>query len=162
MKRVPFVLTLLLGILGCQVNEPQNQGSVDRVRVEAPESMVLQRGEIAEGVVRLQISEGYHVQANPVPMRYLIPTQFEIDESKGILHASEPEYPEGMPYSLHGSPDTLMVYEGLVEIRYSILSVDTVQTGIYEVDGVVTYQMCDDRMCFPPVSEAVVVSVEVL
>ena len=162
MNRKMYALATLLLILGCQVSEDKEQVIIHRVQVYEPGPITLYRGKEGVGVIRLDIKEGYHVQANPAPLPYLIPTQFEVDGSEEAFQLSYFEYPEGIPYTLEGSPDTLLVYEGEVPIRYSLVANSTVQAGEYQVHGTVTYQTCDHRMCFPPVKERVTVEIEVL
>jgi len=161
MNRMIYGLVALLLILGCRASEDKEQSIIDRVRVYEPEPITLERGKEGEGFILLDIKKGYHVQANPAPLPYLIPTQFEVDDLAGAFQAGYFEYPEGIPYALEGSSDTLLVYEGDVSIRYSLIANSTVQTGEYEVTGTLTYQTCDHRMCFPPVKERVTVKIEV-
>lgn len=160
MNRTMYVLAILLSFLGCQVNDPSQEAGIDRVRVHAPELITVHRGTEGKGVVRLEIRDGFHVQANPVPLPYLIPTELELDDPP-FFTVKVPAYPSGAPYSLHGSPDTLVVYDGLVTIPYIVSVPDTAERGDYEVQGLVTYQTCDDRMCFPPVKEPVMVHLRV-
>ena len=159
MNRTMHVLAILLLILGCRASEPQ-EGVIDRVRVLTPERITVHRGVEGPGVVRLDIRDGFHIQANPVPLPYLIPTEFGLEETS-LFSLGTLVYPPGVPYSLNGSPDTLQVYAGQLAIQYRLAAIDTVQPGNYEVRGHVTYQTCDDRMCFPPVKEPVIVPVKV-
>ena len=149
-----ILLGVLVVFLGCQANESTMEPIVDRIHVHLQEPIVLQKGEVGDGVIRIEIKEGYHVQANPVPLPYLIPTYVEIDDGSGFL-LRDVEYPAGKLYSLLGSPDTLLVYDGDVAIKYTIEASSAVPAGMHEVDVAVTFQACDDRMCFPPVREKI-------
>ena len=88
-------------------------------------------------------------QANPVAHPYLAPTSFvQADSSITTVHSVQ--YPSGLSYALQGSPDTLLVYKENVDIKYTLSVGEEALPGEYDIHGVVTYQTCDHRSCFPP------------
>ena len=160
MIRILCLALYLVLLPGCQENDSEQSAGIERVRIVAPR-VSIRPGEVAEGELRLEIKDGYHIQANPVPLRYLIPAELVLEEG-GVVELGTTSYPEGTPYSLHGSPDTLLVYDGVVIIPFTLSLQDSVVVGNYQLGGTVTYQACDDRMCFPPVKESLILHVRVI
>lgn len=160
MIRFSLLLFILTSFLGCQENNENTVSDLPRVIVHAPKPVLLRKGESTEATLRLEIKKGFHVQANPVPYSYLIPTELTLGDTEGVSMGL-PLYPAGMPYSLYGSPDTLSVYEGVLNIRYTLSALPDASTGEYTLEGIVIYQTCDDRMCFPPVEESILFPVRV-
>src|SRR5215211_4685640 len=64
-------------------NEPPAINSVDVVKAN-PQDVTIAAGESGEAVVKLQITNGYHVNANPPTFAYLIPTALELAPADGI------------------------------------------------------------------------------
>ncbi len=90
--------------------------------------------------VDLAIREGWHVNANPASLDFLIPTRIE-GPVRGV------DYPPGESFRFEFAPEELMVYSGTTAIAGSV------EVGQSELS--VTYQACDDRRCLPPVTAAV-------
>ncbi|MCB1036229.1 MAG: hypothetical protein KDD47_20565, partial [Acidobacteria bacterium] len=88
--------------------------------------------------VRLEIAEGWHVNANPASEEFLIPTTVEGEraEARGLV------YPEGRDFQPDFAEAAIQVYEGRVEI-----------TGEVRGEGglLLTYQPCEADRCLPPV-----------
>ena len=98
----------------------------------------------------VQVNQPYHIQANPASDPYLIPTRLEFESAPGMTLENS-NYPEGKPFVLEGSPDTISVYDGRFEIsaRYLLDNRAAVEAPLA---GSLTYQACDHKSCFPPVS----------
>ncbi len=90
--------------------------------------------------VDLAIREGWHVNANPASLEFLIPTRIE-GRIRGV------DYPSGESFRFEFAPDEILVYGGQTVIDGSIEASET------ELE--VTYQACDDRRCLPPVTETI-------
>jgi uncharacterized protein YyaL (SSP411 family) len=97
----------------------------------------LQQGVWQEFVVVLDIREGWHVNANPASIEFLIPT-----EIGGAVR--QVRYPPGESMQVAFAEERLDVYTSRVEIPGEISAdADSVQ---------LTYQACDEQRCLPPVS----------
>ena len=98
----------------------------------------------------VQVNQPYHIQANPASDPYLIPTRLEFESTPGMT-LERANYPEGNPFVLEGSPHTISVYDGRFEIsaRYRL---DERIDAEAPLAGSLTYQACDHKSCFPPVS----------
>jgi uncharacterized protein YyaL (SSP411 family) len=93
-------------------------------------------------LVRLKIEKGWHVNANPASLGFLIPTKVAAADPD---HRIDVVYPKAANHELRFSLEPLAVYEGDVDIRISPRS--TLQSG----DGLdVTFQACEETTCLPP------------
>ena len=87
--------------------------------------------------VRLRIAAGWHVNANPASMEFLIPTRVAGPVRQIV-------YPEGETRSFAFADEELAVYSGTVAIGgEAAAEAKTVR---------LTYQACDDDRCLPPVT----------
>jgi uncharacterized protein YyaL (SSP411 family) len=91
-------------------------------------------------VLDLDIRGGWHVNANPASLDYLIPTRVE-----GALRRVS--YPPGQRLRFPFAPDEIAVYTGRATIRGEIAPAGRALQ--------LTYQPCDDRRCLPPVHATV-------
>ena len=96
--------------------------------------------------VLLEISEGWHVNANPASLGFLIPTGVELarNGSHGPRLAAV-VYPQGTRFSPRFSLEPLTVYEGKVAIDVE-LPADVPESARLEL----TFQACDASSCLPP------------
>jgi len=98
--------------------------------------------EPGEVVLHLEIADGWHVNANPASLEFLIPTRVRAvraDTRIGI------EYPAGTRYHPRFSPEPLSVYADEVEIA---VRSDAPLAGGEKL--ALTFQACDDSTCLPP------------
>ncbi|MFQ5953747.1 MAG: thioredoxin domain-containing protein [Kiloniellales bacterium] len=122
--------------------------SADHVRATAT---ARDGGDHDEIAVSLDIDAGYHINANPASLDYLIATRLVFDR----LTPSRVRYPKASRFKPAFAAEALDVYEGTVELRA------TFPKGVLEkgqlVRAAVTVQACDDRTCLPPADLPVVV-----
>src|ERR1051326_7222290 len=90
MKHCLPLLLLTLLITACAkapTNTPENEPpaikSVDVVKA-MPQETTLAPGASGDALVRLQIQNGYHVNATPPSQSYLKPTEIELKPQEGI------------------------------------------------------------------------------
>ena len=93
-------------------------------------------------VVRLRIAPGWHVNANPASLDFLIPTRVAASVPDAAIDVV---YPEGARYHPRFSLEPLAVYEGEVAIR--VHPRRRLEGGI-GLD--LTFQACDASTCLPP------------
>ena len=113
--------------------------SDDHVRVELERDPQQPLGVI----VRLVIDEGWHVNANPASLPFLIPTAVQ------FANGAEPDlvqYPPGRAFHPAFSDETLSVYEGRVEIKATLPK----EQAKAAPNVSVRYQACDHQRCLPP------------
>ena len=93
----------------------------------------------------LEISEGWHINANPASADFLIPTRV-VGDVRSVT------YPEAEPFRPDFTDEEIAVYS-----NQAVITGELKTSG----DGVsVTYQACDERRCLPPVKVAVAVAKE--
>ncbi len=119
-----------------------------------------QRGRIVQAAVVLDIPRGFHVNANKAA-RFSIPTTVKIDAPKG-LRVSPIAYPRAVVRRLGFSKDNLALYEGRAVKRFNVSVPANYQTGITELRAKVTYQSCNDEVCFPPTTREVKLGMNVV
>ena len=96
----------------------------------------------SEVLVQLKISQGWHVNANPASLEFLIPTRVEPARTATRIQVA---YPKGSLYHPRFSLEPLSVYAGDIEIQ--------VRSGAPLPAGeklALTFQACDDSSCLPP------------
>ena len=121
------------------------------VTVAPTENVVLTPGGSVEVRLRVVVSEGFHLQANPASERYLVPTTLELTADSGVK-PGKPIYPSGRPHRLQGASSDLSIYEGRFEIRLPLRASPGAQPGERTLVGRLQYQACDARRCFVPSS----------
>ena len=137
--------------------EVSNSAQVVKV-TGAPTEIV--RGSSADAVVKLSISPGYHVNANPATYPYLIATEITADRVEGIS-ASKPKYPAAKTQKFQFAEETLAVYEGEVEIKLPVKADAKAPVGERSLPITVRVQACDTEKCFPPATLTSNIPVEV-
>ena len=115
-----------------------------------PEELTLGKGESGTAIVRLQIQNGYHVNANPPSLRYLIPTELEVTPSGGVS-VDFITYPDPLTKKFAFSPDVpLKVYEGETVVKASLKAGASAETGKHNLSAKLRVQACDDQVCYAP------------
>ncbi len=124
--------------------------SADVVKLSVPDTVITGGGS-TQANVRIVISEGYHVNANPPTFPYLIPTKVEAPESKGITFGN-PVYPAPVTKNFSFAPEKpLAVYEDETAINLPMQAATDAVKGARVVPLVVRVQACDDSVCYAPV-----------
>ena len=85
--------------------------------------------------LQINIRDGWHVNANPASMKFLIPTEV-VGDVRNLA------YPPGESFKFEFAEDAIDVYGGETQIRGEVSS------GAKTVELI--YQACDDRRCLSP------------
>jgi uncharacterized protein YyaL (SSP411 family) len=96
--------------------------------------------------ISLTVDDGYHINANPASLDYLVPTSVSFDH----ISPSAIDYPPPQSYAPSFSELPLKVYGGSVIITATFPS-DSL-SNIAAIRGTVMAQACDDHACLPPAS----------
>ena len=118
------------------------------LRASAQEAR-LPAGGGGEAVVRLDIADGWHVNANPPSDKFYIGVEVQAQAVEGV-EPGRPIYPPAQTKRFGFSPDPLAVYEGSVSVRLPLRAGAGAAKGSRPVRGRVRYQPCNDRECLPP------------
>jgi thiol:disulfide interchange protein DsbD len=119
-----------------------------------------QRGRSVQAAVVLDIPRGFHVNANKAA-KFSVPTVMRIDAPKG-LRVSAVSYPRAVVRRLGFSKEALSLYEGRAVMRFNLSVPANYQTGLTELRAKVTYQSCNDEVCFPPTTREVKLGINVV
>jgi len=132
---------------------------VDVVKAN-PQGVTIAAGESGEAVVKLQITNGYHVNANPPTFSYLIPTQLELAPADGIT-VEFVTYPDALTKKFSFSEKPLAVYEGETTLKARLKADKTTKPGTHNLSAKLRVQACDDKVCYAPGTIDLVVPVNI-
>ena len=124
--------------------------SADRVHASAAVTFGRTHDQIT---VTLDVDDGYHINANPASLDYLIATAVVFD---GVGPARI-AYPEASRFKPAFAAEALDVYQARVAIRATFPK-GALAAG-RTVRATATVQACDDQTCLPPADLPVVVDV---
>lgn len=109
----------------------------------------LTAGGAAEAVVRLDVAEGWHVNANPPSDKFYIGTEVQAGPQGGVT-PGKPVYPPALTKKFQFSDQPLAVYEGRVVVRLPLRADASAAKGRHTFRARVRYQPCNDRECLQP------------
>lgn len=147
-------LYLCLLVVGCTNSQPPSPPEPKRgvtstgVVKATPIAATLAKGESGEAIVRLNIDNGYHVNANPPSFSYLIATELELTPAAGIS-VDFINYPNGLSKKFSFADQPLSVYEGETELKVR-LTAKSAQPGTHNLSAKLRVQACDDQVCYAP------------
>ncbi len=139
-----FVLLFLISSLSAQTAPAPLVSvttAIDREAVVAGESVRI--------AVILNIAEGMHINSNKPEEDYYIPTQISWEASDGLSFGA-PQFPPAIKKRFSFSKEKLSIFEGRVTVIVPVSVSPNIATGAKEIRGTVSYQGCNDTMCFPP------------
>ena len=111
--------------------------------------------------VPVQVSRGYHVNANPAAGEDYIPLEVKFDTTKDVRPGAA-VYPKGNKWRLEGTTEDLLVYAGEILVRVPLVVEPAAGGGKQVLAGIVDFQACDNQVCFLPDSRTISVTVDVL
>ncbi len=165
MRRTNLLLTacsLLFTCTACTSNAPPETANTNAPPVaDAPtvnptpaqivrasaDAVKLKAGASGATQVRLQIADGYHINANPATFSYLKATELEVAAGAGLT-PGKPAYPPPVLKKFKFAPQPLAVYEHEAMIRVPLRAGAT--QGTQTLHTRVQVQACDEEKCFPP------------
>ena len=108
-------------------------------------------GGSATALVRLQVKDGWHINANPVANENAIPTEIEIAAAHGVSLTGV-RYPEPKIQKFSFDPEPLLVFDGATEVPVTLRAAPGAAPGSFKLSGKVLFQACNDNICLPPTS----------
>jgi thiol:disulfide interchange protein DsbD len=105
------------------------------------------------GTARIAISilPGWHVNANPPALDYLIPTEVKLMGQPGLT-VGRPVYPAPRRAKLSFEDTELLVYDGEAAIQVPVSAAAGAGAGRRVLRGEVKFQACNDQVCLAPAS----------
>jgi len=125
-----------------------------------PREATLAKGESGDTLVRLLITNGYHVNANPPSQPYLKPTEIELKPQEGIS-VEFITYPDPLERTFAFSETPLKVYEGETDLKLRLKADKSATPGKHNLSAKLRVQACDDKVCYAPGAIDVIVPVNV-
>jgi hypothetical protein len=113
------------------------------------EETKLDAGGAGEATVRLDIADGYHVNANPASDKFYVATELRAEPQEGIT-PGKPVYPAGLERKLGFAEKPLSVYEGSVRIRLPLRAAPGAAKGRHTLRAKLRVQPCNDEACLQP------------
>ena len=107
------------------------------------------RNASVQAKIPVTVDAGFHVNSNTPSDDYLIPLKV-IWTAKGALEGGELVYPKPSMEKVGGTDKPLSVFTGSLDILANFKVAATATAGPGAVAGKLSYQACNDRMCFPP------------
>jgi len=133
-----------------QAEPPKPKKKDDKVKAEAHLSVdKLPPGGECQVLIRLTIESGWHINTNPAKPEEFIPTEIAITGKLGTKSAGI-KYPKGKELQMKGFDDPVWVYDGKLDVRGKLIVPASAAGKSEDVDIVVKYQACNDKICLPP------------
>jgi DsbC/DsbD-like thiol-disulfide interchange protein len=167
MKKRILLLGLCCLLTACARTQPSQQNESEPPRINSvdvvkaiPREATLAKGESGDVLVRLLITNGYHVNANPPSQSYLKATEVELKPQEGIS-VEFITYPDPLERTFSFSETPLKVYEGETDLKLRLKADKSATTGKHNLSAKLRVQACDDKVCYAPGAIDVTVPVNV-
>lgn len=97
------------------------------------------------GVIRMGISDGWHVYAPGADKKYRV---FSVTDGGDKAVTPSYEYPDSKVATI--ADEKVKVYDGVVEVQTKLLFSEHIEKGNIVWKPVVMWQACSDNLCLPP------------
>ncbi|MEI9971137.1 MAG: protein-disulfide reductase DsbD domain-containing protein [Ignavibacteriota bacterium] len=134
------------------------QSSNDRVTVGQPAKVVGKRSQAVQTKIPVSILDGFHVNSNTPSDEYLIPLKVTWT-SLGALEGGQVSYPKAEKISV--GDQSLSVFTGKFDLAVNFTVSAKAPAGPGVASGKLSFQACNNKMCFPPKSIEVSVPYQV-
>jgi thiol:disulfide interchange protein DsbD len=111
--------------------------------------------------VTLVVMPGWHINANPPSLDYMIPTVVKLRAESGI-RGGAPAYPRPKEQKLSFEETPLRVFDGEAVVRLPVVVAAGTAPGAVAAQGTVQFQACNDEVCLAPASVPFEVQVTVI
>jgi DsbC/DsbD-like thiol-disulfide interchange protein len=154
------ILTICVLFAACAKPQANNQQSAaantqpptiasTSVVKATPQELTLAKGESGYAIVRLQIQNGYHINANPPSFPYLKATELELAPANGFS-VDFITYPDPLTKTFSFADAPLKVYEGDTTVKAMLKANQKAETGQHNLSAKLRVQACDDQVCYAP------------
>jgi len=151
-QRIRWALPLGLMVIALLLGVARRADAQSSVRYEisktALDTTLLVPGKPAMAAVVFELKSGFHAQSRTPNDENLVRFDAKVEESPGLT-TGEAIYPAGeiKEYPALGK---LSVYEKQAIIRFPVQVAANAQPGDVTIKGTLSFQICDDKTCFPP------------
>jgi thioredoxin:protein disulfide reductase len=155
-------LYLLLALSGCSKTQqptsatgaspdsvPAAKITSENVVKASTQQKEIPAGGSGEALVRINIQNGYHINANPATYSYLIETNLDVQPPEG-LSIGFISYPTAVTKKFPFAEKPLAVYEGEVTLKVLLKATNSAPKGTLSLPAKLRVQACDNQVCYPP------------
>jgi len=145
---IPMVLVLL--------STTQILWAQEFVRLESPHDMVIE-SDVKEIDLWFKIQDGYYIQADQPTVEWVIPTRVTISST---LALGTVQFPSGYELPWPDTSGSMLVFKDQMRLKIPLL--DTIEPGVYHLNGILYYQACDRVKCYFPRELAFEIRIEAI
>jgi thiol:disulfide interchange protein DsbD len=161
MKIRPAYLALWIGLMTMGSVQAQFMRAENLVKIQSATSVdTVHPGSSFQVAVIGDVEEGWHVNANPPTLEYLIPTEVKLEPVDGLTFGKM-QYPQATRLKFAFAEEELDVYEGRVIIRFPVSIAGGEQPDEKVIEGTFRYQACNDQVCLAPVNQEVRIPIRI-
>jgi hypothetical protein len=146
-------------LAGCALAAVLSAQMAPQLTIAPPPTVKAKKGSTAPITVKAVLPPGFHANSNTPTDAYLIP--LTLKWTNGPLQAGEISYPKASMEKYSFSDKPLSVVTGEFAITTSFKVPNDAPAGPAAENGTIKYQACNDRMCFPPKTLPVTVSLSI-
>ena len=117
------------------------------------------RNDVVSVKVSAELRSGFHVNSNKPADEYLIPLRLTWQAAP--LQVEDVEYPKAESVKSDFSDKPLSVYSGKFDLITKMKVPSTATAGPVLATGKLKYQACNDKMCLPPRTVEVPLTIEI-
>jgi hypothetical protein len=129
-----------------EASKPASSPANSMVQYLFPEQITIPAQKSTEVALHFRVAEGLHINSHAPREKSLIATSLAIAETTA-LKVTAVEFPPGTDYAFAFAPsEKLSVYTGEFTVKARL----TAPPGDYLLQGLLRYQACDSRSCYPP------------
>ena len=130
-----------------------------QLTIMPPPTVKAHKGQVETITVRATLPPGFHANSSTPTDAYLIP--LSLKWTKGPLEAGEVAYPKAAleKYSFSDKPLSVVTGEFSISTKFKVPG--NSPSGPAAESGTIRYQACNDRMCFPPKTLPVTLSITI-
>ena len=161
-----FCLAILIALSGCKNSTgPAASSSPTPLEVSSSNQVVKAFGHFIPSAsspasIELQITPGFHINANPATFPYLIATEVQPGKVDGITVSNTLTYPPPKMQTFAFAAQPLAVYEGNVTIPISLTPAAGAK-GQRTIPFKIRVQACDNEKCYPPATLDAALTIDV-
>ena len=116
-----------------------------------PSADAFSRGHTYPLIIRLKVKPGLHINSDQPGDPDIIPTKIQFSAPPG-LSLGPVSFPAAKKVKLGFSDKALAVFDGAVLVRTTLKVAGEAPLGEQQVSARISFQGCDDNMCFMPES----------
>ncbi|HMK39010.1 MAG TPA: protein-disulfide reductase DsbD domain-containing protein [Bacteroidota bacterium] len=155
-------MKMCIALLAILSLSPATAGEEENVSVTARLSHDgVHGGSYVRAALVVSVRKGWHINSASPSDENLIATSAAFSPPAGLA-VGEVRYPRGVTRTFPFSESPLDVYEGTVVIFLKITASGEVKPGTYALPVEISYQACNNDVCFAPATATVVIPVHVL